>query len=77
MSDVLGVHSLTDYTYKEQQLVEEAINRCKYKDQSFEWYDDVDIISVKMKSNFGAVGSDADVYNDDEEGIESRDPYCF
>ena len=77
MSDILGIHSLSDYTYREQQLVEEAINRCKYKDQSLEWYDNVNMNSVKIKSNFGAVGSNADVYNNDEEDIESRDLDCF
>lgn len=30
-----------------------------------------------MKSNFGTVGSDANVYNDDEKDIESRNPDCF
>ena len=64
MSDILGVHSLTDYTYREQQLVKEAINQCKYKDQLLEWYDDVDINSVKMKSNFGAKSTRR--YNDKE-----------
>ena len=63
----LGVHSLTEQTYKEQQLVEEAIRRCKYQNQNNEWYDEVDINSVKIKTHYEAVGSDADVYNDDEE----------
>ena len=74
---LLGVRSLIDYKYREQQLVEEAINRYKYKDQLLEWYDNVDINSVKIKSTFGAVGSDADVYNDDAGDIESRDSDCF
>lgn len=73
MQDALGVHSLTNYTYKEQQLVEEAVNRCKYKDQSLEWYDNVDINAVKIASHFDAAGSDADVYNDDEEEFDYAD----
>ena len=33
MNSALGIHSLTDHTYQEQQLIEEAIDRCNYKDQ--------------------------------------------
>ena len=71
MQGELGVHSLTDYTYKEQQLVKKAVNRCKYKDQSLEWYNSVDINTVRVESHFEAVGADADVYNDDEEASDS------
>ena len=37
-----------------------------------EWYDNLDINTVKVKSHFEAVGSDADVYNDDEELLDSN-----
>ena len=76
MNSALGVHSLTDHTYQEQQLIEEAVNRCTYKEQSLEWYENVDINSVKIERNYGAVGSDADVYNDDEESSEHHCIEC-
>ena len=66
MRDDLGIHSLTDHTYKEQQILEEAVNRCTYKGQSLDYYENVNINSIGMEARFDAVGSDADVYNDDE-----------
>ena len=67
MRNKLGVRLLTNYTYKEQQLIEEVVNCCTYKDQSIDWYKKVDINSVNITSQYEAVGSDADVYNDNEE----------
>ena len=46
--NALGIQYLTDYTYQEQQLIEEVVNRYTYKDQSFESYNNVGINSVKV-----------------------------
>lgn len=48
MQSNLGIHSLTNYTYGKQQLIEEAIYKCTCKNQLLEWYDNVNIHTVNL-----------------------------
>ena len=67
LNDLLDVNSLVNCSYKNQQLLENAINQCTYQEQNLNWYEEVDINSVKIKSFYDVCASDADVYNDDDE----------